>query len=221
MLFFKNKLSTLRMNSPKIGEIYSCGLVVFLSLASLLVLLLSLKADLEFVQGFESGNIFETVKFGEDSALKPTNENIRFATKAYAIDLPRHVSKPVLNKKISDRGLTYGTGLGHKKEVDIGPAAFLSWSILGSTLGHEVEVHCNQSFTLIWLSELFHLKGTLIAERQAYEYEVANSVRFGLSSGEEAQIISTKEYFYPIYFLENKKPNPIDILVAKLFLSSK
>ena len=138
----------------------------------------------------------------------------------FAIDIPANVGKPTLNKEILDRGLTYGSGLGANKKVDVGPPAFTSWAILGSTLGHEVEVHCNQSFLFIWLSELFHMSGTVYAEREAYEYEIENSERFGLSIEEKNQIAYTKNFYYPLAVM-SEKASRIDKLVATYLLSRK
>jgi hypothetical protein len=81
--------------------------------------------------------------------------------------------------------------------VYIGRDAFENWSVLGSTLGHEIEIHCQQSFFMIHLFDLFGFDGTGEAERQAYLYELANAERFGLGQYDQNLILSTMSYFYP------------------------
>ena len=198
------------------------GFAVLLTLVALGITVLAKEINKHYmVERLESGRIFQSVHFSDDIKLQPSVENIDLAMSIFAIDRPKKLLGPKLNLNISDRGLTFGSSLNESKEVEIGPPAFTSWSILGSTLGHEIEVHCKQSFGLIWMSELFHLQGTVIAERQAYEYEENNAMRFGLSGFEKSQIKATKEYHYPISFLNDGKLNHINNLVAKLLFADK
>ncbi|RYZ81305.1 MAG: hypothetical protein EOP04_24245 [Proteobacteria bacterium] len=99
--------------------------------------------------------------------------------------------------KLEDRGLTTLNGYGKKLEVTIGPAAFTSWAVLGSTLAHEVEIHCNQNFSLIRMKDMLGLEGTNGAEREAYMHELSNSDRFKLKEADQASIRETMEYYYP------------------------
>lgn len=198
------------------------GFAVLLTIVALGITVLAKEINKHYmVERLQSGRIFQSVHFSDDIKLQPSEENIDLAMNIFAIDRPKKLLGPKLNLNISDRGLTFGSSLNESKEVEIGPPAFTSWSILGSTLGHEIEVHCKQSFGLIWMSELFHLQGTLIAERQAYEYEENNAMRFGLSGFEKSQIKATKEYHYPISFLNDRKLNHINNLVAKLLFTDK
>jgi hypothetical protein len=84
-----------------------------------------------------------------------------------------------------------------KTKVFVGPTAFSSWGMLGSTLAHEVEVHCRQNFPLIVLKDQLGLDGTVEAEREAYEYEIQNAGRFGLDHRDQNLIAATVEYYYP------------------------
>jgi hypothetical protein len=87
--------------------------------------------------------------------------------------------------------------------VLIGPAAFDSWALLGSTLAHEILVHCQQNFFLISVMDLLHLDGTGAAERQAYEYELSHAQQFGLSEDDQELVAATVAYYYP--FSQTKK----------------
>src|SRR5690606_25474533 len=91
----------------------------------------------------------------------------------------------------------------------IGPSAFASWALLGSTLAHEIEVHCHQNFTLIRLFDIAGWEGTENAEREAYAHELAHADRFGLTSDDRYSIAQTLQYYYP----ERKLP---DSLSARL-----
>ena len=114
----------------------------------------------------------------------------------FGIEIPFEAHYPEFDKNIEDRGRTIRNGRDKKALVKIGPAAFESWAVLGSTLAHELEVHCKQSFFMIQLLDMLGLKGTHIAERQAYNYEIQNSKRFGLRDYEINNINETKYYFY-------------------------
>ena len=87
--------------------------------------------------------------------------------------------------------------VGAKSLLLNGPVAFESWALLGSTLAHEIEIHCEQSFLLIRLMDTVGFSGTLSAEREAYMHEISNRERFNLSEYEIANIRNTMNYFYP------------------------
>ncbi len=152
-----------------------------------------------------------------------SQESIDFAMALFSIDLPQTVKGPKFDSKLEDRGLTTGGVLGVQKKVTIGPAAFTSWAILGSTLGHEIEIHARQSFLKIisgdrlskvkWearklagvlvsnlkpsVQEEFEEEGTWKAERDAYMYEVNSAKRFNLTEEELSSILYVMDYYYP------------------------
>ena len=65
--------------------------------------------------------------------------------------------------------------------------------MLGSTLAHEAEVHGRQNRIAIAVKESLGLDAVVAAEREAYEYELANARRFGLTKDEKARIAATLE----------------------------
>ena len=109
----------------------------------------------------------------------------------------------------------------------------MSWSILGSTLGHEIEIHGNQSFLKITLAdssntlrlnakrvvgqwipawkpsarESFEAMGTWHAEREAYMYEVLSARRFGLTPYEQQAIKRVMKEYFPDQNSTNPTPN--------------
>lgn len=126
-----------------------------------------------------------------------TQESIDLALKMYSIEVPATASSPRIDLNLEDRGLTTLNGWGSKLEVTIGPAAFSSWALLGSTLAHELEVHCLQNFFVIRVKDLLGLKGTDQAEREAYLHELANSERFNLKHSDQVNIKATMDFYYP------------------------
>jgi|GEM_PF-1601662 len=115
----------------------------------------------------------------------------------YQILIPQGVKRPVFEKDLDDRGVTIKRDWFSPLEVQVGPNAFMSWPLLGSTLAHELEVHCRQSFAWIKMSDTLGLDGTSKAEREAYKYELAHAKRFGLSQVDQDLIQITVDYFYP------------------------
>lgn len=191
-----NSYKPIKLSKPKdIGKGTICYLMV---LPSLIVLLLISKSNVLMLNSIDSGSAFYTASVSNSYSSNASNESIENAMHIYGIDSPRNVERPSLNRNIEDRGLTYGFGLSGFKKVDIGPPAFVSWGVLGSTLAHELEVHCNQSFFLIWVAELLGFNASHEAEREAYSYEVNNYLRFGLDMNEKDQINVTREFFYPV-----------------------
>jgi hypothetical protein len=152
-----------------------------------------------------------------------SQENVDIAVVLFSIEKLRHVDGPRFDSALEDRGLTTGGTLGPRKSVTIGPTAFTSWAVLGSTLGHEIEVHAKQSFLAVVLrdrisevqlsarralsryvpaldpsaKEMFDNDGTWRAEREAYLYELSQASRFGLSPGERQSIRYVMDYYYP------------------------
>lgn len=130
----------------------------------------------------------------------PSQEDIDLAMELYSIRSHKHVVGPRYNKSLHDRGTTQGTIDSPIRIVEIGPSAFSSWGMLGSTLAHEIEVHANQSFIKIAAQDAVGPgnSGTLEAETEAYNYELKCKDRFGLSKTEVWLIQETlKEYYGP------------------------
>lgn len=126
-----------------------------------------------------------------------SQESIDLAIVMFGIKIPNSAEYPVLDRKLTDRGLTTRATFLEKALVSIGPAAFETWGLLGSTLAHELEIHCQQNFLAIYLMDVVGLDGTSVAERQAYVHELRNADRFGLGNGDSELIADTMEYFYP------------------------
>jgi hypothetical protein len=150
-------------------------------------------------------------------------ESVEIAKVLFSIKTPATVEGPEYDASLGDRGLTTGGLILPQKKVTVGPAAFSSWAVLGSTLAHEIEVHVEQSFFLVvardhlsrlqiearrrigrvfpavapTAAELFENDGTWKAERDAYMHEIRNAKRFGLSQEEVASIWRVMDYFYP------------------------
>ena len=123
--------------------------------------------------------------------------SIDLALVVYGIDVPANAEHPLLDMDLKDRGLTMRGTFMEKARVTIGPAAFTSWGLLGSTLAHEIEVHCHQNFFAIYMMDLVGLNGTDMAERQAYEHELHDAKRFGLDPVDKALIADTMDFYYP------------------------
>jgi hypothetical protein len=132
-----------------------------------------------------------------DSRPRMNQESIDLALVMFNIHVPDNAQHPIVDPFLVDRGRTTLYGYSKQLEVAVGPNAFTSWSILGATLAHELEVHCRQSFALIRLLDSVGLLGTENAEREAYMHELAGSNRFRLTALEQESIAQTMDYFYP------------------------
>lgn len=130
------------------------------------------------------------------------NNSIWIAMKMYNIELPKNTKKPYFSEDTTDRATTtfsdniYEAISKEAIEVKIGPSAFTSWAILGSTIAHEVEIHCNQSPLLIIAQDYLNLNGTANAERKAYIHEILHADRFGLKTIELLEIKATLQIYY-------------------------
>lgn len=144
----------------------------------------------------------------EVSATPPeiSQTSIELAVIAYGFDLSLSAAHPSFDSKLSDRGITEKLGYEQAKKVKVGPSAFDSWALLGSTLSHELEIHCQQNFFLISIADSLGLYGTDLAEREAYEWELKQGKRFGLISEEQKLIRATVEAYYPRDFRFSNKP---------------
>jgi hypothetical protein len=127
----------------------------------------------------------------------PSQSDINQALEAFDIRIPKNVKGPFFSSKLEDRGLTIRKGVMSDAVVYVGAEAFSSWALLGSTLAHEIEVHCRQNFLAIHFQNISGFDGTGHAEREAYGYELAHAERFGLTVYERDLISSTMMYFYP------------------------
>lgn len=128
-----------------------------------------------------------------------TQESIDLALVLFGIIVPNAAEHPRFDADLSDRGLTTRGAFMEKAIVTIGPSAFTSWALLGSTLAHELEVHCQQNFLMIYVMDTVGLDGTGEAERQAYVHELRNAKRFGLPTADADLIADTMEYYYPAH----------------------
>ncbi len=101
------------------------------------------------------------ISISETPAL--SQSSIEKAVEMYNIQLPEAVKMPLLDLALSDRGMTVRKGAMSPPKVTIGPDAFASWGLLGSTIAHEVEVHCRQNFFAIHLMDLlFYILSLLV-----------------------------------------------------------
>jgi hypothetical protein len=123
--------------------------------------------------------------------------SIDLALVLFGIEVPSTADHPQLDVELRDRGLTSRAAFMDKAHVTVGPAAFTSWGLLGSTLAHELEVHCHQNFLAIYVMDLLGLDGTGAAERQAYVHELRNARRFSLEVADAQMIADTVDYYYP------------------------
>ena len=126
-----------------------------------------------------------------------TNESIQMAMDYYQINLPAGTAVPTLNTKLKIRGSTTRSLFHTLSKVEIGPEAFMSWGLLGSTIAHEIEVHCKQNLLWITAQEMVGINGSVIAEIEAYDYELEHSKRFGLRAFEVNNIRKSRDYHYP------------------------
>ena len=88
--------------------------------------------------------------------------------------------------------------------VYIGPAAFSSWAILGSTLAHEIEVHCSQDLLHISLMMMLMPHSSRNIETEAYLHELHGKNRFDHTSFERQEIFRSMltETNRPLTFIE-------------------
>ncbi|MCX6111540.1 MAG: hypothetical protein NTZ90_18235 [Proteobacteria bacterium] len=149
-------------------------------------------------------------------------ESIDLALVLFSIDVPLGAEHPVFDPELNDRGLTSRGAFMERAHVTIGPAAFTSWALLGSTLAHELEVHCQQNFLTIYVMDFLGMDGTGAAERQAYVHELSNAKRFATNAVDIAMIADTVQFYYPERpTLGASQRNFRSWLSATLLISSK
>ena len=173
--------------------------VLFLFVTSVIaaVVLVIHTHDYEALNGVPKTNRLAIVK-APNSVPPLSQESVNKALIMFNIEVPEGVLHPIFDEELEDRGLTTLRGWGASLEVSVGPAAFSSWGLLGSTLAHELEVHCRQNFTLIRTLDLLGMKGTEAAEREAYLHELENASRFNLGEQDRLNIQATMDFYYPL-----------------------
>jgi len=162
-----------------------------------------------------------TVSFGAGVSLRHTSEEAKFwkamakvkvipppgapsagqasidlAVIMFGIKVPPNVTGPTFDPSVRDRGITTTNPFFVNSVVRIGPAAFDSWSILASTLAHELEIHCNQRMVFVLALDRLGFDGILAAEQQAYRYELRNAQRFGTNEIDRQAIEDTMNMEY-------------------------
>lgn len=123
--------------------------------------------------------VFDRIEISNSYEVTGSSDEINFALEVYGIK-SSHVDKISFDENLYSRG-EYNVVTN---EVSIGPAALVSWGVLGSTLIHEVEVHGNQGIDkkilLGWQEKLLGKSSLAALEIEAYESEVRNSHRLGV-----------------------------------------
>lgn len=123
-----------------------------------------------------------------DEAAAKKQEAIDEAIDIYDIDTSNTKSVKY-DPTVSGEGLSSADG-----EVTIGDDAFRDPAWLGSTVGHEAEVHVNeQGAKDKWYNGP---EGTAIQEVQAYDYEIANADRYGTSEADVAEARRRRQEHY-------------------------
>lgn len=180
-----------------VAPIFRIKLISIFCAVSLLVLLFWAKKELSRERHYYS-SLKSVDVILPDSVPSINQASVDLAMALFSIDKYPEMLPPKLDKNLEHRGITSKQGMNDMVEVAIGPAAFTSWGLLGSTLAHEVEVHVKQSFFLIWLLDELGLDGTGIAERQAYGFELDHARRFSLGNEDKFSINDTMNFYYPI-----------------------
>jgi hypothetical protein len=150
---------------------------------------------------------------GGSAAAQPAAQSSAAATSSTtpATDAERFHATVMINSAIAYYGInTTGTKITYNPDMDdgtrglcwkngrieIGPAAFkygLGW--LGSTIAHEAEVHFQlQARKGIWSSS-YDIPGVAAMEVQAYQYELNNAQRFGLTRDDIDAITSSRNKY--------------------------
>lgn len=201
-------------NFPLLAVIVLCGFGVFMTNEAI--------HEVRARAAYEKAMAEVEVK-APSSLPEQSQDSIETAMVMFSIERPSTVDGPEFDALLADRGLTTGGLILPQKRVTIGPAAYTSWGVLGSTLAHEMEVHVPQSFFKVvatdqltqWSmsarrlagkvfpalqpspKELFENDGTWSAEREAYMHEIKNAQRFGLTDEELNAIWRVMDYYYP------------------------
>jgi hypothetical protein len=183
----------------KISELIQkyCPLAFFLFLTTLsLFLLLWAKREMNEADAMTAAANRISVTISAGIPILSQN-SVDVAMAIYGIEVGPNIDAPALDLNLEDRGLTSRGALSARSMITVGPAAFSTWALLGSTLAHEIEIHGRQNFLAISMLDLLRLDGTAMAERQAYRHEINSSARFGLDTSDKLMIAETMEFFYP------------------------
>ena len=186
-----------RLSTKRIAICVGLGFAVFFGAAAIVLAHSVVETSLREKENFARAGVEMAPDFTKTSSPEFDEKSIAKAMALYGIQVPRNVRGPFISKELEDRGVTIREGMNQKLVVYIGRDAFSSWAMLGSTLGHEIEVHCRQNFLAIHLQNLAGLDGTGAAEREAYKYELSHADRFGINQDDREFIKNTAEYFYP------------------------
>lgn len=91
--------------------------------------------------------------------------------------------------------------------LTLGPSAYITWAHLGSTLGHEINVHWNMQM-LIFQRNAVDSHERDRWEMEAYMYNIRNANRFGNSPGDIAEFNELYQDYK--YDLEHR-PDSLDV----------
>ncbi len=175
-------------------HLYNIFILIFASLTLFYGVKVLLNQEEELPAILQEAKTIPVILHGKP---KFTQESIDIAVHAYNIKILPFQDWPKIDLQLNDRGLTIPGNIIYNAKVLIGPEAYSSWGILGSTLAHEMEIHCNQNVYLIVLKDLLGFNGTHDAEREAYTYEIQNQQRFNLTLHEVSEITNIMNYYYP------------------------
>ena len=156
-------------------------------------------------------NLYKKIYSNSFTDVRTVDRLLWASIEKYSIQVPDNVISLEFNPKLDSRGVVKFAGIGGYCEVEIGPYAFRSEGLLGSTLAHELEGHCNQNHLYIALLDSLSFfwavpLGTGLAEQEAYRIEINGRERFGLSDDENEVI----EYFLDDYAPSFKKSNVLE-----------
>ena len=132
----------------------------------------------ELVRAAEA--VADAAKAAKAAAVKEVQDLIDSGKKQEAMDKAiaafgidnSHVKSMTYDSSVSGEAVTSKDG-----SVRVGDEAFRDAGWLGSSLGHEIEIHVNeQAEKGNWYTGAM---GTALQEVQAYDYEIANADRYG------------------------------------------
>jgi hypothetical protein len=90
--------------------------------------------------------------------------------------------------------------------IELGPLSFRSWSDLGVTLGHEIEIHWEKQYKVNGaVTDGMYSQEWYMREVEADRYEIGNARRFGLSASQVANSRKWLDDHYGHLSARNKK----------------
>lgn len=121
---------------------------------------------------------------------------IKEAIRQYGVDVSSaKTGTPVHNSSVTGEGATSKDGT-----IKIGDKAFASPGLLATVIGHE-HVHAQQAADRWYTGP----QGTAINEVEAYDWELKNASRFGLTTAEINTIKARRKAHYDLLNADNKK----------------